>query len=188
MSIDHVTRPGTRHATTERADDTVGRVLAATRIGLGLVFFWAFADKLFGLGYATPSTSAWINGGSPTKGFLGGIDHGPLGSMFRSWAGQGWADWLFMASLFAIGTALVLGVGLRVTAIAGTALMLMMWAAEWPLDRFTDAGEATRSTNPILDYHLVYAALLIIFALTKAGDIWGLGRRVAAATRSPWLR
>ncbi|WP_436498400.1 hypothetical protein [Actinokineospora sp. HUAS TT18] len=188
MSIDHVTRPGTRAVAPEAADETVGRVLAATRIGLGLVFLWAFADKLFGLGYATKSAGAWINGGSPTKGFLGGIDHGPLGSMFRSWAGQAWADWLFMAGLLGVGLALVLGVGLRVAAIAGTAMMLLMWAAEWPLARFTDAGEATRSTNPVLDYHLVYAALLIIFVVTNAGDTWGLGRRIAATTRSPWLR
>ncbi|HVK21628.1 MAG TPA: hypothetical protein VM677_09745 [Actinokineospora sp.] len=188
MSTEQVTRTDPRYAATTgtQSFDPVPRVLAATRIGLGLVFLWAFADKLFGLGYATKSASAWINGGSPTKGFLGGVDHGPLASVFRSWAGQPWADWLFMAGLLGVGAALVLGVGLRVAAIAGTAMMLLMWAAEWPLDRFTDAGEATRSTNPLLDYHLVYAALLVVLVMTKAGDMWGLGRQVAG--RSPWLR
>ena len=34
------------------------RVFAALRIVLGFVFFWAFLDKLFGLGYATPSERA----------------------------------------------------------------------------------------------------------------------------------
>ena len=41
------------------------------RVLLGFEFLWAFLDKTFGLGYATPSARAWINGGSPTKGFLG---------------------------------------------------------------------------------------------------------------------
>ena len=39
---------------------------AALRIVLGFTFLWAFVDKLFGLGYATPSERSWINGGSPT--------------------------------------------------------------------------------------------------------------------------
>ena len=40
------------------------------RISLGWVFLWAFLDKTFGLGYATESKDAWIDGGSPTFGFL----------------------------------------------------------------------------------------------------------------------
>ena len=35
-------------------------VFAALRIVLGFTFFWAFLDKVFGLGYATPSERAWI--------------------------------------------------------------------------------------------------------------------------------
>ena len=35
---------------------------------LGFEFLWAFLDKTFGFGYATPAERAWINGGSPTKG------------------------------------------------------------------------------------------------------------------------
>lgn len=30
---------------------------------------WAFLDKTFGLGYSTRVAKAWVNGGSPTKGF-----------------------------------------------------------------------------------------------------------------------
>ena len=46
-------------------------LFAGIRLALGWVFLWAFLDKLFGLGHATPAKRAWINGGSPTKGFLG---------------------------------------------------------------------------------------------------------------------
>jgi len=161
------------------------RMLAVLRIAMGLVFFWAFVDKTFGWGYATPSANAWINGGSPTQGFLGHLDHGPFASMFQSWAGDAWADWLFMLGLLGIGLALVFGIGLRIAAIAGSLLMLMMWVAEWPLDRFTDAGEPTMSTNPIIDYHIVYALVLIVLAVTAAGNTWGFGRKWATL---PYIR
>jgi thiosulfate dehydrogenase (quinone) large subunit len=165
--------------------------VAVVRIATGLVFLWAFLDKLFGFGYATPGERAWLNGGSPTKGFLGSIDHGPLGTMFRGWAGATWADWLFMLGLAGVGIAVVLGIGMRLAAISGTILMLMMWAAEWPLDRFTDAGEPTMSTNPILDYHILYALVLIWLAIDAAGNTWGLGRawaKLDIVRKNPWLR
>jgi thiosulfate dehydrogenase (quinone) large subunit len=168
-----------------------GRVLAVLRITMGLVFAWAFVDKLFGLGYATPQANAWINGGSPTKGFLGSLDHGPLASMFHGWAGAAWADWLFMLGLAGVGVALLLGIGLRIAAIAGTLMMLFMWVAEWPLARATDAGQPTMSTNPIIDYHVVYALVLITLAVLAAGATWGLGRRWAkldVVRHNSWLR
>lgn len=65
---------------------------ATARIALGFVFAWAFVDKLFGLGYATPSERAWLNGGSPTTGYLGGVE-GTFAGLFNAIAGQGWADW-----------------------------------------------------------------------------------------------
>src|SRR2546430_8291371 len=144
--------------------NVAGRLVAVVRIGLGLIFAWAFVDKVFGLGYATASQSAWINGGSPTKGFLGGLTHGPFQSMFTSWAGAAWADWLFMLGLAGIAVALLFGVGLRIAAVSGSLLLLLMYAAEWPLDRHTSTGQLTRSTNPILDDHLIYAVILIALA------------------------
>ncbi|HEY7596106.1 MAG TPA: hypothetical protein VH969_23385 [Actinophytocola sp.] len=168
-----------------------GRMLAVLRIAMGLIFAWAFVDKTFGLGYATPSANAWINGGSPTQGFLGHLDHGPLASMFQSWAGDAWADWLFMLGLAGIGIALLLGIGLRITAVAGTIMLLLMWAAEWPLDRFTNAGEPTMSTNPIIDDHIIYALVLIVLAVVAAGNVWGFGRmwaRLRFVKDNHWLR
>src|SRR5690606_6862690 len=53
-------------------------VLAAARIAIGWVFLWAFLDKTFGLGFATAREDAWINGGSPTFGFLNFATEGKL--------------------------------------------------------------------------------------------------------------
>lgn len=189
--LEHTNVPATAAKEGTTAAPVAGRVLAVLRIATGLLFAWAFVDKTFGLGYATPSANAWINGGSPTNGFLGHLDHGPLASMFQSWAGDAWADWLFMLGLAGIGFALLFGVGLRIAAVSGTIMMLLMWAAEWPLARFTDTGEPTMSTNPIIDYHIIYALVLIALAVTAAGNTWGFGRRWAAldvVRRNAWLR
>ena len=77
-------------------------VLAALRVVLGLYFLWAFVDKLFGFGFHTAPDKAWINGGSPTAGFLSGVA-GPFAGPFNAIAGAAWADWLFMAGLLASG-------------------------------------------------------------------------------------
>jgi thiosulfate dehydrogenase [quinone] large subunit len=166
------------------------RFLAVFRVVLGFEFLWAFLDKTFGLGYATPAARAWINGGSPTKGFLSRVAVGPFESTFHAWAGAGWVDWLFMVGLLGIGVALILGVGLRIAAVSGSLMMLGMWAAEWPLAKVTSAGEPTMSTNPIVDYHVIYALALIALAVTYAGHTWGLGRRwskLGFVQRNRWL-
>jgi thiosulfate dehydrogenase (quinone) large subunit len=166
------------------------KFLAIVRVVVGFEFLWAFLDKTFGFGYATPAARAWINGGSPTKGFLSRVAVGPFESTFHAWAGAAWADWLFMVGLLGVGVALILGIGLRAAAVSGTLMMLLMWAAEWPLDKVTSAGEPSMSTNPIVDYHIIYALVLIALAVTYAGHTWGLGRlwaRLPFVQRNRWL-
>jgi thiosulfate dehydrogenase [quinone] large subunit len=162
----------------ETASTRVGMWLAVLRISTGFIFLWAFLDKTFGLHYATPSARAWIHGGSPTKGFLSSVEVGPFQSFFHSIAGDAWANWLFMLGLLGIGLALILGVGLRVAAVAGVIMLTLMWIAEFPLAQHTSAGAPTMSTNPIVDYHFIYAVVLVVLAETGSGRFWGLGRYV----------
>jgi thiosulfate dehydrogenase [quinone] large subunit len=172
--LDKAPAPGTALTT------TAARWLAVLRISLGFVFLWAFLDKTFGWNYATPAERAWIDGGSPTKGFLSGVDVGPFAGFFNDIAGQAWADWLFMLGLLGIGVALILGIGLRIAAGAAALMMVLMWFAEFPPAQSNDAGEATHSTNPIVDYHLIYGLGAVVAALTYAGHTWGLGRQWAS--------
>jgi thiosulfate dehydrogenase (quinone) large subunit len=154
--------------------------LGLTRIALGFVMFWAFLDKAFGLGFATERADAWINGGSPTFGFLTFGTSGPFAETYQSIAGAAWADWLFMVGLFGIGLALILGIGLRVAAISGTVLMLMMWSAS-----------LLPENNPIITYHVIYALMMVTFAFAHAGRHLGLGglwERTALVRRLPILR
>ncbi|MET7380664.1 DoxX family membrane protein [Streptomyces sp. NPDC005526] len=176
---------------TAAATATGAYALAGLRVLLGFVFLWAFLDKTFGFGYATPSGKGWIDGGSPTKGFLGSVAAGPMESTFHDWAGAAWADWLFMLGLLGIGVALIAGIGLRLAAVAGTVMMALMWMAEWPPAQHLSDGSPSMSTNPFADYHLVYALALIALAATGAGATWGLGRlwaRLPFVGRNRWLR
>ncbi|MFE2422979.1 hypothetical protein [Streptomyces hokutonensis] len=164
---------------------------ASLRLLTGFVFLWAFLDKTFGFGYATPSGKGWVDGGSPTKGFLSGVAAGPMESTFHDWAGAGWADWLFMLGLLGIGVALVSGVALRLAAVAGTAMMALMWIAEWPPARHLSDGSLSMSTNPFADYHLIYAVVIIALAAAGAGATWGLGRvwaKLPVVRDHNWLR
>ncbi|MCE7083069.1 DoxX family membrane protein [Streptomyces sp. ST2-7A] len=168
-----------------------GRLLAVLRVAAGLIFLWAFLDKMFALGWATPSGRGWVEGGSPTAGFLGSVSVGPFESLFNSWAGAAWADWLFMLGLLGVGLALVLGVALWPAAIAGALMLAFLWVAVWPPARFLSDGSPSGSTNPLVDQHVVYAAAAFVLASTRAGDTWGLGRlwsRVAPVERFPWIR
>ncbi|GAB3070106.1 DoxX family protein [Micromonospora schwarzwaldensis] len=155
-------------------------VWAGLRIALGWIFLWAFLDKMFGLGHETPGKNAWINGGSPTKGFLGFGVAGPFEGVYHDIAGAAWADWLFMLGLVGIGVALLLGIGTRIAAVAGGLLLVLMWTAVLP-----------PQNNPFLDDHLIYAGLLAGLALVGAGNTLGLGRtwaKLPLVQRFPWLR
>ncbi|RFA08080.1 DoxX family protein [Subtercola boreus] len=156
-----------------------GRILAILRIATGFIFLWAFIDKLFGFGYSTPAAKAWINGGTPSQGFLNSPSVvGPLKPFYAAIASPT-TDVLFMLGMLAIGVAVILGIGLRVSAVAGTIIMLFMYLAEWSF------GQNTASTNPLVDYHIIYALALITIAALSAGDTWGLGR---AWKRLPFIQ
>ncbi|MFB7518211.1 hypothetical protein [Streptomyces sp. NPDC056144] len=144
------------------------RLLAASRVLVGFFFLWPFLDKLFGLGKSTPSAGAWVNGGSPTEGFLLHGTQGPFAHVFDSVAGTWWLDTLFMAGLLGVGLAMILGIGMRVAAVSGTLMMAFMWLTTlWP------------GTNPFMDSHWMIALVLLITAATGAGSYYGLGAKWA---------
>jgi thiosulfate dehydrogenase (quinone) large subunit len=169
------------------------RALGALRIGFGVTFLWAFFDKLLALGYATgvnPETGAvdrfgpdaWVNGGSPTFGFLtfGVPEDNPFREFFNGIAGDTWTNWLFMLALLGIGLALTFGVGMRIAAASGAVLYLMMWVASMPLEN-----------NPVVDDHLIGVIVMVVLALGAAGTTWGLGRwwnRTSLVRKYPVLR
>jgi thiosulfate dehydrogenase [quinone] large subunit len=184
MSVISPDRSVTTHPATHaaRPETTVGYARwawAAARLSLGWIFLWAFLDKTFGLGHETSTANAWIDGGSPTSGFLGNAPQGPFADFYNDLAGVTWVDWVFMIGLLGIGLALILGIGMRIAAVAGALLMVLMWGAVLPPDN-----------NPFMDDHLIYAIVLIGLALAAAGRTLGFGRwweETALVRRFPWL-
>jgi thiosulfate dehydrogenase [quinone] large subunit len=167
-------------AKTPQIGTAAGRVLAVLRIAFGLTFLWAFIDKVFGLGYATPSGKGWIDGGDPTAGFLGKGTSGPFADFYHSLVGDFWVTPLFMVGLAGIGLALTLGIGMRIAAVSGALLYLMMWTAALP-----------PQNNPVIDDHILGAVTLVALALLAAGKTWGLGQqwsRLSIVRRFPWLQ
>lgn len=130
-------------------------LLAILRISMGWIFLWSFLDKLFGLGFSTTTENAWINGGSPTYGFLTLATKGPLASFYQSITGP-FTDWLFMAGLLLIGIALILGIANKLSGYTGALLVFFMWTAVLPPKQ-----------NPILDEHIIYLLVLLVLANVK---------------------
>lgn len=168
------------------------QALAALRITFGVTFLWAFLDKTFALGFATGydqegkldrfGPAAWINGGSPTEGFLTfavPVDN-PFKGFFDALAGQAWVDWLFMIGLLAVGISLLAGVAMRLGTTSGAVMYAFMYAAVLPLE-----------TNPVVDTHLIGIIVMVVLLLGAAGTTWGLGhtwRRLPIVERHPILR
>jgi thiosulfate dehydrogenase (quinone) large subunit len=165
--------------TSKTTNEAVWYSLAAARILVGLVFLWAFFDKLFGLGASTPAAKAWIVGGSPTAGFLSGVK-GPFAPMFHSLAGSGWADWLFMLGLLGIGVGLLFGIAIRLSATFGSLLLFLMWMASLPI-----------KTNPLIDDHLVYITILAAICYGLPFQKWSIGKwwqGLKPVKSNPWLQ
>jgi len=174
------------------ADARAGRLWGLLRIAMGWTFLWAFLDKAFALGFATgrnPDTgaidffgkAAWIHGGSPTDGALTFALRGPFQSLYSGLIGQAWIEWVYMASMLLIGTALILGIGTRLAALGGIAWMGIFYTATamWP------------DNNPFLDEHVVYIIVLAGIAYVGAGRYVGLQRyweRFPLVKRFPILK
>lgn len=67
-----------------------------------------------------------------------------------------------------IGLSLLFGLMVRVSASFGIVLLIMYWFAhmEWPFIENTN--------NFIVDYHIVYATVLVYLIVKHAGHVWGL--------------
>jgi thiosulfate dehydrogenase [quinone] large subunit len=159
-------------------EGTARYLWALTRLCLGWTFLWPFLDKTFGLGHETAAADAWIDGGSPTTGFLAGAT-GPFAGIYNNISGAEWADWGFMAGLLLIGVALLAGIGMRIAAVSGAVLLVLMWTASLPPDN-----------NPFMDDHIIYALVLLGLAVVGAGNTLGLGRTWTTTPfvrRHPWL-
>ncbi len=140
-------------------------IWGVVRIALGLIFLWAFFDKLIGLGFATAADKSWLLGNSPTYGFLAKGVHGPLAEFYNSLASSVLVEWLFMLGLLFIGISLTFGIFMGLGCASGFVMMFLMWAALLP-----------PANHPFIDDHVIYALVLVGLWASRAGHVIGLGR------------
>ena|SRR3989338_1487840 len=147
-------------------------VLAILRLSMGLIFLWAFFDKLLGWGFTTKPDGAWLAGGSPTTGFLQFGVHGPFTEFFNGLAGNAMVDWLFMLGLLFVGVSLTFGILMKLGGTAGMLMLFLMYLA---------VGLPPEH-HPFLDDHFVYIFVILMLILSNSGAYFGFGNTWARTT------
>lgn len=125
------------------------------RISLGWLLFYAGITKLL-----DPSWTAegYLKGAKTLTG---------LYQFFASPAVLPFTNFLNAWGLTLIGLSLLVGIGVRLSAILGAAIMLLYYL---PILQFPYPN----AHSFIVDEHIVYAAALLFLAATRAGRVWGL--------------
>lgn len=142
---------------------TTKNIWVILRVSMGFIFLWAFLDKAFGLGFSTPIERSWLNGSSPTTGYLTNAVSGLFADNFRSLAGSVTVDWLFMLGLLFVGTALLLGIATRLAGYIGALMMFLIFLSVFP-----------PSTNPLIDDHVIYILVLLGLSTVDSGSLFGV--------------
>ena len=148
------------------------------RIAMGFVFLWPFLDKMFGLGFATTPENSWLAGTSPTQGFLnfyGVNQNSPFAFLFSDVLGNTYqlVDIAYMGMLLFAGIALISGVLVRLSSISTIIFLVSVYLSEWIIA----PAEGTMVFNPLIDDHIVYILVLILFIIIPVGNYLGLGER-----------
>ena len=125
------------------------------RISLGWLFFYAGITKVFNpewsaAGYLKEAkTFAWFY--QP----LLGLNILPMVNVVNKWG------------LTLLGISLILGIGVRLSSIFGAFLMLLYYFARLDFP-YPDPNSF------LVDQHIIYAFVLLLFATLRAGRMWGL--------------
>lgn len=85
-----------------------------------------------------------------------------------------YVDFLNQWGLTIIGVSLILGLFVRWSALFGALVMLLYY---FPVLQFPRVGEHSF----VVDEHIIYALVLLFFAVIGAGRTWGLDRRLDQA-------
>ena len=128
--------------------------LAVGRIALGWIFFYAGLVKI-------------LNASWSAAGFLANAKTFP--GLYAWFAGPniiGIVNFVNEWALLLLGTSLILGLFVRWSAIPGVVLMLLYY--------FAGNAFPAVSNGFVVDQHIIYIAILILFFVTDAGKYFGL--------------
>lgn len=129
--------------------------LLLLRLALGWLMFYAGITKIM----------------SPDWSAAGYLEHAKTFSGFYGWlassANIGWVSFINEWGLTLLGVSLILGIGVRLSSILGAVLMLLYY---FPVLTFPYIAPHSF----IVDDHIIYALVLLIFAAYRAGRVYGL--------------
>lgn len=134
---------------------------AALRIAIGFEFLMAGIAKF----------SGWT-----AAGYLSNAS-GPFAELFRSMAGSVLVDQLNIWGLTLIGIALILGLMVRPASFFGAILVVLYYFADFD----------TNTAHGIIDSHIIYAVVFIVFMAGGAGHVFGLDGIVKRQVRKSKL-
>ncbi len=124
------------------------------RVALGWLFFYAGLTKVLDQSW---TAAGYIKSAKLFAGFYNWLASPsvlPVVNFLNEWG------------LTLLGVSLILGIGVRLSSVLGAALMLLYYL---PL--------GFPYPNPyslVVDEHIIYAAVLLYFAVVRAGRVWGL--------------
>lgn len=139
------------------------KILAALRIALGWLFFYAGITKILNPAW---SAKGYLLGSKTFAGFYAWLASDavlPIVDFLNEWG------------LTLIGVSLIVGAFVRLSSLLGALMMILYW---FPVLDFPKVEHGY-----LVDDHVVYAAAMLYFAAAKAGRTCGLEARVAKALR-----
>jgi thiosulfate dehydrogenase [quinone] large subunit len=144
---------------TDCLDRSDKKILAALRIALGWLFFYAGITKVLDPAW---SAKGYLLGAKSFAGFYAWLASDgvlPVVDFMNKWG------------LTLLGIALMLGLFVRLASLLGAGMMFLYWlpGLDFP---HVDHGY-------LVDDHVVYALALLFFAAVKAGRWYGLDERCA---------
>lgn len=142
-----------------------------TRISLGWLFFYSGITKILTPGW---SAEGYLTHAKTFAGFFAWLASPgllPIVNFLNEW-GQ-----------LLLGISLILGIGVRLSSVLGAVMMLLYYfpASKFP---FVEHGF-------IVDEHIIYGFILLLFAALRAGRVWGLENwcsNLPICSRFPKLR
>lgn len=121
---------------------------------MGWFFFYAGITKVLNPEW---SAAGYLTNAKSFSGFFGALASPgvlPFVNFVNEWG------------LTLLGVSLILGLGVRLSAVLGAILMLLYWVAlPFPMPN---------QNSYIVDQHIIYVFALLLLGSLKAGRVWGL--------------
>ena len=141
-----------------------GISLLLLRLAMGWLMFYAGFTKILNPEW---TAKGYLMGAKTFTGFY---------HWFALPQNIGWVNFLNEWSLTLLGISLLLGVFVRLSSVLGAVLMLLYY---FPVLEFPYVGQHSF----LVDEHIIYALVLLIFAVVGAGRQWSLANWLA---KLPW--